>query len=131
MKKLLLIALTLFVFVSCSKKDDVEPDFGSEVAGVYQVTKATVAGMEVTLPQDGVSMGLRLTRISNNTAEFLMTANILGDITQDGGEVDLRKDGQKVMVSTEGAALGYVEGKKFYLDFISVDGQRIKAEGSK
>ena len=131
MKNLLLFTFLLFVSVSCSKKDDVEPDLGTEVAGIYQATKATFARTEVTLPQQGVSMGLRLTRITNNTADFLKTANVQGAITEEGGEVDLKKDGQKIMITTDGAAVGYVEGKKIYLDFVSVDGQRVKAEGSK
>jgi hypothetical protein len=131
MKNLLLIALTLFVFVSCSKKDEVEPDLATEVAGIYQATKAEIQGVAVTLPQAGVSMGLRLTKLTSNTANFLLTANVAGDITEQGGEVDLKKDGEKIMLTVEGAALGYVLGKNIFLDFISVDGQRVKVEGNK
>lgn|SRR5690554_4186276 len=132
MKISFILPLLFLAFLSCSKKNEVDPDLGTLVAGTYQATYLEAFGEKVTLPQDGISVGILLARIDNENAEFLMTSNIQGEITQEGGDVTLKRSGDRILIFAPGSLeMGYVKGKELILDFVSVDGNRVKVEASR
>lgn len=124
---------TFFAFASCTNSDRVATvaDTASKVAGIYKASIADISGHVVALPQNGVSMAVKLTRIDKGKADFLLTANVAGVIQQEGSPIALVRSGEKITMMKNETTVGYVDGKNIHLDFISDDGSRIILEASK
>lgn len=135
MKKFILFAVFAIFIAGCSKKevDPVEVDLGAQISGTYTASKYVENGIVYSLPDQsiGMSAGVKLTRISNTKATGLITITALGVTAEDGGDVDLKKSGDRIELYDGSTKVGYVEGSKIYIEEVDDDGTTYKIEASK
>ena len=129
MKKCILY-LIIFGLISCTKSQNTTPDLGAQITGIYQATKADISGQIVKLPQNGISMGVELSRIDNSHAEFFLVASFSGTKQKEGSPVILTQSGEKIIIMKNDESIGYVKGKNIHLDFTSEDGSKIVLEAN-
>lgn len=99
----LLVILSAFVIVSCSKKDEPEPSMGDQAAGTYTLTKLTFSGLTADVPFTNPVTGITLSgkvevkKIADDKVSAIVTQSDKeqnGKITEtkfDIGEVILKK----------------------------------------
>lgn len=127
MKKSLLSILIILFIASCSKKDDVDPNLATQVEGTYKVSSVN----NITFPQNGVSMELKLSRIDDVTVNYLIILYQSGKIVEQAdAQAILSKSGDRILLKEGGKEVGYVEGKTFIIDFVD-DGERTYIIASK
>ncbi|WP_221393813.1 hypothetical protein [Dyadobacter sp. NIV53] len=127
MKKYIL-SLILFGIISCNEPENTATDYGAQIAGTYKATQADISGKLVKLPQNDISMGVKLTRINNNRAKFLLIASVSGNIQQEGSQVLLSQSGERITMIKGFKQIGYIKDKNIHLDFVSEDGSKVILE---
>ena len=120
--------LTLFGLLSCNRSNNSTPDFGAQIAGTYKATQADISGKLVKLPHNDISMGIKLTRINNDRAKFMLIASVSGTIQQEGSQVILSQTGERITMIRDSKSIGYIEDKSIHLDFVSEDGSKVVVE---
>ncbi|AEI50646.1 hypothetical protein [Runella slithyformis] len=100
----LLVILSAFVIISCSKKDEPEPSMGDQAAGTYTLTKLALssgltADVPFTNPVNGITLSgkVEVKKIADDKVSAIVTQSDKeqnGKITEtkfDIGEVILKK----------------------------------------
>ena len=119
------------LLVGCSKKsDDPTPapvDLSAKIAGTYAVSRLTMNGQTVTLPQQGVSVGVKFEKVGSaiDRSNMTITTNIQGTIDASTDEVDLKANGSDVELYKSAIKVGTWSNNNLTIDVISDDGQRV------
>lgn len=100
LRPLLFALAALFMLAACGKKsDDVNPDAGAELEGVYTVSKVRVVatGQEGTVPAGNV-IAIEVTRVSETEVDVLVAQSSNGQLTGSSTieGIELRRSGRSV-----------------------------------
>ena len=113
----LLLTLCLLTF-ACKKnkdKDKVNADIAASIAGTYNVNYYKEDGeLAITLPQNGASATVQLSKATETTIDVLITSRIDGQVESENYKsitVSRQNDGT-VVLSLNGRQVGTVKDKK-------------------
>ena len=127
LRNTLFALVALFVFVSCSKKEeDIIPTTtpGSELAGNYIVTQYRINnGSQQNLPT-GRSILIKFAYVSDNKAHLLIDDRSAGQPSSDDdyGTVDLVRVGRRIDISSGAVQLGSYDNGAVEIEFEQSNG---------
>ncbi|MCY7352914.1 MAG: hypothetical protein LH606_20020 [Cytophagaceae bacterium] len=129
-RSLLLAVFFVAVLAGCAKKDDPAPDpddFAARIAGTYQVSKLTLNTQVLTLPQQGLSASLKLTKKGTlmNEVIYLLTFNNNGATESGTGEFQLFDSGADVDIYEDGIKRGIWSNNTINLSILTDDGLKL------
>lgn len=136
MRKFFLLPLVMVSLVSCSKKETPEPvDHAAFVQGRYEVNFFSITGYgNVTLPQNGVTAGLTVRKITPATVNLIFKINNNGKTTEifdEDFDVKPSANGIDIDLTSGGEKAGYFYKDKVEINAVTDDGQRMIIKGTK
>lgn len=129
MKKILVLLISLIVF-GCSKSE-VEPDLSDQVKGIYSVYLVEADGERISLPFEGLTMGIELLPVSKTKVNYIVTARLEGDESTDTGVFELKQGTDQITLLENGKETGFIRGTLFEISMVASDGSRATIKAKK
>lgn len=119
------LLLSLFVFASCSKKEEaINPDAGAEIAGTYTITKVRYPDGTMGNVQAGYTKKVYLVRVSETEVDLSIENGVPGqtpEILHSNETAKLKRSGQTITLnSTAGDQVGTYTGGTLELKVLDV-----------
>ena len=125
MRNTLIALLLLLTVASCIPKKDKDPE--PELAGTYQVSQLTSGNQSVSLPLNGVSAVVIITRPSDALITFILEVRGNGQTERsDATDLTIRKaSGRDYDILDGTTRIGSINGTDFNVDGTDDNGDRI------
>ncbi len=133
-KALLSIAL-ITSLLSCSKKEEINPDFTVDLVGTYTLSYVKEGSQEANLPSNGVSGNFKTTKADETHLNLVFTYQLGATskpIVEQLGSVELKRTGNKQFdVYLQSAKHGTISPSDISLYDTSLDGTYTEFRGKK
>ena len=131
MKNILIALILLLTVASCIPKKDKDPE--PELAGTYEVRQLTSGNQTVSLPLNGVSAVVIVTRPNDTLITFVLEVRGNGQTERsDAADLTIRKASGKDYDILDGSTrIGSINGTNFNIDGTDDNGDRIAITAQK
>lgn len=96
--KHILLAIAFVGLLSCSKKEEINPDFTVDLVGTYTLSYVKEGSQEANLPSNGVSGNFKTTKVDDTHLNLVFTYQLgttSKPIIEQLGSVELKRTGTK------------------------------------
>jgi hypothetical protein len=127
------VILLSAIFACDSKKADPKPDAAASAAGTYNVTFLRLGNTQLTLPQNGTSATLNVTRQTETTVGMICTVNSPGVPSEsiDFGSVTVNRQDDGFNLLESGQQVGTIRGNALTISGTDDDGTSIELRATK
>lgn len=125
--------LLLATFACDSKKDEPQPDAAASVAGRYNVTFLRLGNTQFTLPQNGTSAIINVTRQTETTVAMTCTVTSPGAPPEniDFGSLTVNRQGDDFNLLESGQQVGTIRGNALNISGTDEDGAVVELRATK
>lgn len=131
-----LLSITLIAsLISCSKKEEINPDFTIDLVGTYTLSYVKEGSQEANLPSNGVSGNFKTTKVDDTHLNLVFTYQLGATskpIVEQLGSVELKRTGNKQFdVFLQSEKHGTITPSSISLYDTSLDGTYTEFRGKK